>query len=367
MRNQRLYFDHPAHVVSVAVAFPVISIIFVSLRFWARKVQKQPLKADDWLIVLATLLTVGLGITQLYGVYTGALAYPTQIPPGYTGRVSGLHTTQLIIKSQIEWAYAQMFVLALGCIKASFLFFYMRVFAIEKKSFVSKLLTGLIIFEAVWTAALYLSVLFECGHRFWFIWSSDDEYTTHCIRTHPRYFTLCIIDIITDIAIISIPIPLVLRLNLSRSRKIAVSSVFLLGGGSFFASLIRFVMTAGNLVGGNNITYDNIIGATGSAYWATVECGVGVMAACLPTVQFVIRKRFTEWSACNRKDGFGSRSTDPGGHVAHSNRSAEVAFAKMDTCPNLPASLVYPASIWTEESIGKENFAWDERILDMTR
>lgn len=49
------YYDTAPHVIAASVALPVVDIIAVALKFRTRQFQKQPLKADDWLLVPATV------------------------------------------------------------------------------------------------------------------------------------------------------------------------------------------------------------------------------------------------------------------------------------------------------------------------
>ena len=49
------YFQTLAHVIAAGVGLSVLDIVSVSLRFLARRKQKQPLKVEDWLLVPATV------------------------------------------------------------------------------------------------------------------------------------------------------------------------------------------------------------------------------------------------------------------------------------------------------------------------
>jgi len=49
----------------VAIAFAILEIIFVSFRFASNYVGKTPLGADDWLMIPALILCLGLDITSL--------------------------------------------------------------------------------------------------------------------------------------------------------------------------------------------------------------------------------------------------------------------------------------------------------------
>ncbi|KAI0849109.1 hypothetical protein F5Y00DRAFT_261925 [Daldinia vernicosa] len=307
--EEPLYYMRPGHVIAAATVLSAIDIFVVGLRFWARKVMKQPLRADDWLMLPATLLTVGIGICQLYGVSQKALGYRTVIPDGFQGNPFELVTPQLRLKSQLEWTFFLMLPIATGCMKASFLFFYIRVFATQERSAINKFLKAFIVFIVVWAVAFFFGMFFECGRNFWAIWNSQVEFRAHCSSNTKLILALCITDFIADVFIICIPIPLVLRLQLSPRKKLGVCSLFLLGSGTVIASIVRFVLMAGSYLGSVNITNDSILGTTACLYWGMVECGIGMLAACLPTIQFLFRKWIWEPVLLSTKSIFSSQST----------------------------------------------------------
>lgn len=49
------YWQTPGHVVAAGIGLSFLDIVAVAMRFAARKSQRQPLKADDWLLVPATV------------------------------------------------------------------------------------------------------------------------------------------------------------------------------------------------------------------------------------------------------------------------------------------------------------------------
>lgn len=141
-----------------------------------------------------------------------------------------------------------MLILTLGCIKASFLFFYMRIFSVQKTlSYV--LLVSLISLVGLWTVAFLVTTIFQCKLQVEALWGSVEDLMTKCFDTLHLILSLCITDFATDVFIIIFPIPLVnpftypdppfgilfltpqeiWQLKLSTGKKIATSFVFLLG------------------------------------------------------------------------------------------------------------------------------------------
>lgn len=91
----------------------------------------------------------------------------------------------------------------------SFLFFYRRVFAIDRTGATNILLVGMIILIIMWATAFFLTSLFLCKLYFSAAWTSPIVQLEHCISQPKIALALTITDFITDIIIMVIPIPLV--------------------------------------------------------------------------------------------------------------------------------------------------------------
>jgi hypothetical protein len=117
----------------------------------------------------------------------------------------------------------------LGCSKLSFLFFYHRIFAVDRKSAISWFLRILMVVMALWSVAFCFGTVFECGTNFGIIWGPTLTMIQKCVDTMLMIYAFCISDFITDAIIILIPVPLIWKLNLSRAKKLATSAIFLLG------------------------------------------------------------------------------------------------------------------------------------------
>ncbi|GAW17101.1 hypothetical protein ANO14919_065510 [Xylariales sp. No.14919] len=270
------YWCAPAHVIAAGIGLFILDITFVTLRFVARKKQRQTLKADDWIVIPATLFTLGISIPMVYGVSQKAIGYPYEIPPEAEGNGLLVATRQISLAGQIQWSYYLILPLALGCTKMSFLFFYRRVFAIDRTGATNIFLVGMIVFIITWIAAFFLTSLFQCKLYFSAAWTSPIVQLEHCISQPKVALVLTITDFITDIIILVIPIPLIWQLNLKPTKKIAVTAVFLLG----------VVCT---LNPNKSIAKSVKVLITSIQYWGLVESGVAVFAACLPTLWILIK------------------------------------------------------------------------------
>lgn len=52
----------PEAIIAVAALFPSLSIVFVGLRFYVRRVQRMKLLADDWLLIPALVCSPVPGV-----------------------------------------------------------------------------------------------------------------------------------------------------------------------------------------------------------------------------------------------------------------------------------------------------------------
>ncbi|KAI1376200.1 hypothetical protein F4677DRAFT_419169 [Hypoxylon crocopeplum] len=355
------YYDSPGHVIAAGIVLSVVDIVSVSLRFWARKKQREALKADDWLMIPASLITTAIGICLVYGVSQEALGYPAKLAPDQIGSSLNITTEQLSTAFKMEFSIISMLPLVLGCIKASFLFFYRRIFSVNRTTDV--FLTGMIILVTLWTVGFFFTVVFECGLNFWAIWGTASKVknlTTYCIPTLPLALAIGITDFVTDVVIIAIPVPLIWRLNLSTSRKVAASVVFILGAVTIGASLTRLIVIIEDVHAAVvfNPYEDEILVITEYLYWGMIECGIGIFAACLPTLRYLCYSWSWKLVVDNTWSLFGSRrsrmrhvnTSEQAIHVGH---TVDVAYSKKRSI-STPSSSNTQAQDLSGDAVGPE-------------
>ncbi|RDA88966.1 hypothetical protein CP532_0705 [Ophiocordyceps camponoti-leonardi (nom. inval.)] len=302
------YYQQPGHVITAGVLLSLLALLAVSLRLWTRYKCGQGFRADDWLIVPAALLTVGQGINLVVGVANKSLATTVVRPTGYDANPLAIHTPQTEAMGKVsavslpgnttsnrfwvcqaEFYYISTLPLILGLVKLSFLLFYVRIFVVHRTGAIGIMLYTLIVIVSLWTVAFFFAVIFECRLNFWAAWGSTVDVIDNCFNTLSYIYGLCLSDFITDVVVILIPIPLVWRLKISRRRKIAIAGIFLLGAVSIAASLTRLIMMIQIVYGGFDPSDDSIMVVTKYMYWGMVECGTGVTAACLSSLQVLAR------------------------------------------------------------------------------
>jgi hypothetical protein len=100
---------------------------------------------------------------------------------------------------------------------------YRRIFPTKKFQIANWLTMAVVIAYTIWTV---FSSIFTCipVRAFW-----THEKAT-CLNQFAVWFTNAAINIVTDFAIILLPIPVIQKLNLGKRQKIGLISIFAVGG-----------------------------------------------------------------------------------------------------------------------------------------
>ncbi|KAI9899651.1 hypothetical protein N3K66_006112 [Trichothecium roseum] len=285
----RHYYQTPGHVIAAGIALSLLDIAVVSMRFASRIKSKQSLKADDWLLLPATILTVGVGVCLVVGVTKEAFGYREY--PTSMENPSMEALAQMSMSIKLEWSISLILPIALGCTKASFIFFYRRLFAIKPS--VNRFLWGMVVFIWCWTLAFFLATLLCCKVMTVAIWKPISE-MAQCKFFLEILMGFCITGFVTDLVIIAIPIPLIMSLKLGTPQKIITCVSFFLGTVTVACALARLIVSVEFVKQAGDPENDHILNITLYVYWAMVEASIGVFAACLPTLQALLR-RWAGW------------------------------------------------------------------------
>ena len=143
-------------------------------------------------------------------------------------------SSKFLVKCVINWLTRHQFqyigyivmAIAFGVIKLSVLLLYRRIFIGSLFHVWSLTICGLII---MWSLSFTLGFGFECGTDASHLWRSTKDSTSHCIDTTSISMAFAVSDLITDLLILAIPIPFVLRLQKSLGERLQICGIFLLG------------------------------------------------------------------------------------------------------------------------------------------
>ena len=137
---------------------------------------------------------------------------------------------------KLTYPVSSLYFLIMSSIKTSCLLLYRRVFSVDV-GFRRQTSVILIIVWAFWIAATLATIL-NCL-PFEYNWISIGD-PAHCFNYNFFWMITGAIEVFLDAVILAMPVPMVLRLQLTRKRKIVVLLIFLLGALYVLSSLISY-------------------------------------------------------------------------------------------------------------------------------
>ena len=186
---------------------------------------------------------------------------------------------------QIEFAFELTYAILITMIKISILLFYRRIFPAETIGARYRLVWWIIlVWSVLWSISVFFSATFQClpSSYYW----TKVTMKTHgtCLNITALLISTAVLNIVTDVGILILPMPIVWRLQIQNPQKVAVSSIFLLGGFVCMASIIRACYLS------QVIPQDPLWTNVNGGIWSVIEPGVGIVGACLPTMGAILRK-----------------------------------------------------------------------------
>ena len=124
---------------------------------------------------------------------------------------------------KVTFWFELIYVMGIGLNKYSILFFYRRLFPGRTLLLLLQTVGGIVL---IWQIAMLPAFIWQCKpvQKAW-----DVTMPGTCIEVIKLWLGNAIPNIVTDLVIIAIPLPLVWRLRISLSQRIAVCGLFLTG------------------------------------------------------------------------------------------------------------------------------------------
>ncbi|KAJ5375293.1 hypothetical protein N7517_007299 [Penicillium concentricum] len=207
-----------------------------------------------------------------------------------TGRhLSDLPLEEVLIPTLKHWyVYQLVYPLSVGMVKFSILAQYYRIFAL-KQFRIATIGVGLFVFA--YTVICIFVNAFECHTKPWRAW--DPSFPEGCNNLSMTYFSTAGINILTDIVILIMPLPQLMKLNLRTRRKSTDALIAILLTGTFasVASIIRL-----NALYKYTITKDVSYDAIQILIWSQVEVNVAIISASAPSLRPLFNNTFKDSS-----------------------------------------------------------------------
>jgi hypothetical protein len=226
---------------SIPIAFGVFS---TTLRLWAKSAGRNGITMDDWLIVVATVSVYNrFGIVSsdntqicLIGECAAGLGFGTTLigvtnrkliilgPPHGMGKhviVVSPHDQSMVRKG--DYVFSHFYDCALVFVKLGILAFYHRVFVVP---LFLKIVTATAAFVIAWGIGITVALALACRpiEAYW-----DASVEGYCLNLVQFTYFTNITNMITDVWIFLMPVPVIWHLQLQTKKKLLLCFIFSIG------------------------------------------------------------------------------------------------------------------------------------------
>ncbi|KAF6808618.1 hypothetical protein CPLU01_15648 [Colletotrichum plurivorum] len=255
-------------IVLVLLAIAALSVLG---RLVSRSKYDPGLSLDDYAIVVAWVFVAATAGMVLAIGQAGA------------GRhVWALGIDDIVRTTQLLYIYSFISCVAILVTKMSILLFYWRVFMGNQLSFRISFWLGAFLVGS-YPVYFMITIGFCCSPLSHY-WTQFKGTEGTCIDVGRFFLILAIINLITDVILLVIPVPEILKLQMTKDKKIGVCGILGLGSFVCIASAVR-VHHLGVFASATDITW--MMGPV--AIWSSVEPSVGIVSACLPAFKPLLR------------------------------------------------------------------------------
>lgn len=253
-------------VYSVPIA---VAILSTGMRLWAKRYGRNGITLDDYLILLATsCLLVQCSLGLAWG------------PPNGMGRhVNVVTPHQQMIVRKGDYIFSHFYDIALVSVKLGILAFYYRVFV---HSLFRRVVLALAALVLAWGIGITVTLFLACRplSAYW-----DVNVPGECLKMITFTYFTNIFNLITDVFIFLLPVPIIWHLQLQTKKKLMLSLIFCLGLGTCVVSSMRLTIILGR--GSPDFTWYYVpLGA-----YSVFEPLGGILATNLPIIWHMFRKR----------------------------------------------------------------------------
>ncbi|KAI1147214.1 hypothetical protein F4825DRAFT_455722 [Nemania diffusa] len=272
-----LYAYGGQSVIIWASLFIILCTLFVALRFISLRVGRRAIGLEDWLILPALIIEVGLCVNGICSVLYGGVgrheAYVLKFePPAFTTWAQTLFVTELL--------YGLVFPIE----KTTILLLYLRLFRVHRWFRVTTYF--LIAYIWLWGISEVIVAIAQC-QPIAFQWNRKIE-GGHCIDQLAYYRWVSVPNVIHDVVMLIMPLPVVWTLKIDFRQKLALTAVFLIGSIGCISSFVRL-----SIFFKLNALSDNTWASIQLQSWTLAETGVILISACLPSLWPLVLRTMT--------------------------------------------------------------------------
>ncbi|KAJ6108026.1 Major facilitator superfamily domain general substrate transporter [Penicillium sp. IBT 18751x] len=317
--------------LGVSITFFVIASVFVALRFVSRIFIVRKVGLHDWLMLVAWVIDFGFSFSLFYATKYGL----------------GLHAQDILPENEdglnkANYAFTVLYNPALMAVKTSILVFYLTLTRNQKVFRWANYVTLFVVNAAGF--ALTMINVFQC-HPVSAAFYSTVPASAKCIDIVTLYLSSSPVNIITDLAILFLPIPLLTQMRLPYKQKWILVITFSFG---FFVAVVDVIRIAflqraatSRSLALKTIHIQNVGTADFSWYaslsfmWSVVEVNISIICGCVPSLKPLVARLVPKLI----RDTNGTQTSPPN----YATGDSPVALPPAATIPRGPSASSSPA------------------------
>ncbi|TLS25295.1 hypothetical protein PpBr36_06835 [Pyricularia pennisetigena] len=315
-----------------------LSTTFVIQRIYVKSVVRKNLGLDDALIVMGWVnksRTFGQSLPEHLLSPLTRLSQPDAYHQGYMG----IHMWEMPIDKFQKFAYMSgylgsvIYTIPTMLSKIAVLLFLLEINAVQKWYRWS------IFFAIFLVAGAGIGIFFASVFPCWPVQKSYDlsipADVGSCINRPAMYQATAALGCITDVVIFCIPLPMVLKLQLSWRKKAGLFCLFFIGSATVITSVVRLILLIQILT-----EIDQPWSSGFVTIWILVEANLLIMCACMSTLRhFILHVRPSTFSSKRGKtDDNTNKSGDDFmqlrtiGQISSNSNTRGKQFLRLDGC-----------------------------------
>ncbi|KAI1342873.1 hypothetical protein F5Y15DRAFT_271074 [Xylariaceae sp. FL0016] len=259
----------------MTIIFTLMGVLAIVFRFYARRLTRMYLGADDWLALVSFVFILALNAIFLSGTIQGAITGHSVVVNNWPVSNDLEHLAQ---KYKYAFQLTEKFVF--GFIKLSILFLWKRLFR-QARSFVILCWVMIAVITA-WFIVFFFITLFQCGTHWDWNWAPIGFQLTQCVSVLDTLTAFSASDLFTDFVILFMPIYPVWQLHMPLKKKVGVTGIFMIGFftiGAGIARMYYYLVTSFD----KEDNPDFIADFTLFILWSEIEANVAMLVCCMPT------------------------------------------------------------------------------------
>ncbi|WYZ33894.1 hypothetical protein EsH8_I_000170 [Colletotrichum jinshuiense] len=271
--------DSGGTLTAIAIAFAVLTTVFLALRLYAKRFTAGGYGVDDYFLAAAYVVDLGMCAVGIVMVRVGGVGRHVEF-------VEEFHPALLTGWAKCILAFELIYFASIALPKMGIVCLYLRIF--NWKGMMRTISYALLAVLAATSLSFILTACFQCTPiAFW--WDRTIP-GGRCVDVQAFFHAQAIPGFVLDLFIMALPMQTIWGLKLPTHKRIALVGIFMVGSFGIVASVIRAFIFFGTAA-----FTDRTWASVGLVGWSIIETGTYIIAACLPHLKPMISYYTPPW------------------------------------------------------------------------